>query len=119
MNNIITLVTKIGIASSILHMQCFICFSAFRLILFTFLCDKCACFWHLMMSHGHGHCGGMCGHDHDHSDGDLGFSYSLYLKINLQCVQCLNEAVDGSGRAVFKSWDLRKDVTKVQHFLCI
>lgn len=41
----------------------------------------------------------------------MGFQYSLYQKINLDEVECLNETVDGSGKLVFKSWDQRLDKT--------
>lgn len=65
------------------------------------------------MSHGHNHnCGGG-EHSHDHSDADLGAVYSLFSKIDSQRVQCLNEAREGSGRTVFRSWDSRKDKDKV------
>ena len=39
--------------------------------------------------------------------------YSLYQKIDTEKLQCLNEAEDGSGKAVFKPWDERLDRTKV------
>ena len=38
---------------------------------------------------------------------------SLYQKINTERLECLNEAVEGSGKTVFKSWDDRMDKTKV------
>lgn len=54
----------------------------------------------------------MCDHDHDH-DGccqhgdDIEVAYSLYQKIDLDNVECLNERVDGSGVKVFKPWNER------------
>ncbi|TRY61791.1 hypothetical protein TCAL_11237 [Tigriopus californicus] len=69
------------------------------------------------MSHNHGGC---CGHG-NHGGPDVGVSiedadglgcqYSLYQKINLAEVACLNETVDGSGQLVFKPWDRRLDKT--------
>ena len=67
-----------------------------------------------MSSHGHG--GGSCGHSHSHddiSDAERGNQFSLYLKIDLERLQCLNESEDGSGKNVFKPWDKRLDVDKV------
>ena len=62
---------------------------------------------------GHGH--GGCAHEHDHgdSDEDLGSLYSLYLKIDTERVECLNEEMDGSGKTIFKPWDQRLDKEKV------
>lgn len=63
---------------------------------------------------GH-NCGGHCDHDghghgHDHSsEAELGLQYSLYQKIDLEHVVCLNESVDGSGKTVFKPWNERLD----------
>ena len=67
------------------------------------------------MSHGHSHgaCGGDSDHGHDHPDEEMGKMYSLYLKIDTERLQCLNEARDGSGKTVFKPWDQRKDKEKV------
>jgi len=67
-----------------------------------------------MSKHGHG--GGSCGHSHSHddiSDAERGNQFSLYLKIDLERLQCLNESVDGSGKNVFKPWDKKLDVEKV------
>uniref|UniRef100_A0A914W3S5 PITH domain-containing protein n=1 Tax=Plectus sambesii TaxID=2011161 RepID=A0A914W3S5_9BILA len=59
------------------------------------------------MAHHHGH-GGACSHEHDHEESDeLGVQYSLYQKIDLEKVACLNELVEGSGKTVFKPWDQR------------
>ncbi|CAH1775206.1 unnamed protein product [Owenia fusiformis] len=61
---------------------------------------------------GHGHSCGQDHHKHDHDDAERGQQYSLYLKIDTEKVQCLNEVVDGSGKDVFKPWDRRLDSEK-------
>lgn len=44
-----------------------------------------------------------CGSEHSHDDSEeKGVQYSLFTKINLSAVECLNEATDGSGKLVFK-----------------
>ena len=61
----------------------------------------------------HGHC---CSaeHDHDHDDStDNASKYSLYLKIDTDRLECLNEEIPDSGKSVFKSWEDRLDVIKV------
>ena len=40
---------------------------------------------------------------------------SLYQKIDVLRLQCLNEAEEGSGKMVFKPWDERLDKSKVRH----
>lgn len=63
------------------------------------------------MSHHHGH---SCGAECDHEDNlELGVQYSLYKKIDLHNVECLNEAVDGTGKNVFRPWEDRLNVDKV------
>ena len=68
-----------------------------------------------MAGHGHSHGGGCCDHSDDLtvSEAELANQYSLYLKIDTYKVQCLNEAVEGSGKDVFKPWDQRLDFEKV------
>lgn len=68
--------------------------------------------------------GGHCSHQHaDHGGDDahtgpeLGIQYTLYTKIDIENVQCLNEAVEGSGKTVFKPWDERLDFDRVS-FRC-
>ena len=63
---------------------------------------------------GHGH--GACGHAHSNDDlenAERGAEFSLYLKIDNERVQCLNESVEGSGKTVFKPWDQKTDTEKV------
>ena len=59
---------------------------------------------------------GACGHSHGHHDhkkvDDLGSVYTLYQKIDIENVECLNEAVENSGSVVFKCWDERNDTSK-------
>jgi len=52
--------------------------------------------------------GGCChGESHDHKDEERGVLYSLYQKIHIDQVTCLNESTDGSGKLVFKPWEDR------------
>ncbi|XP_065280940.1 PITH domain-containing protein CG6153 isoform X2 [Dermacentor albipictus] len=66
----------------------------------------------------------MAHHHHHHDDGgdpcgghggatsqgpETGLQYSLYSKIDLDNVQCLNEVKEGSGKLVFKPWEKRLD----------
>lgn len=62
-----------------------------------------------MCDHEHGH-NGCCGHG-DSTD-DIATAFSLYQKIDIENVECLNELVDGSGKTVFKEWRERTDTTK-------
>ncbi|KAI8499220.1 PITH domain-containing protein 1 [Branchiostoma belcheri] len=69
-----------------------------------------------MAHHGHGHSHGCGGHghggddhDHDHDSPEIGVQYNLYLKIDKDRVECLNETVEGSGKQVFKPWNERLD----------
>ena len=61
------------------------------------------------MSHSSHECGGH----HHHDEQDPAVLFSLYKKIDLTKVQCLNEAEDGSGKEVFKAWEQRLDKDKV------
>lgn len=62
--------------------------------------------------HGHDHSGhGSC-EGHDHGPADLGVAYSLYTRIDTEHVECLNEAVEGSGKTVFKPWEERLSLDK-------
>lgn len=69
-----------------------------------------------MAGHGHSH---GCGEHHEHdvhtTDEERGALFSLYLKIDTNKVQCLNETVDGSGKTIFKPWDKRKDKENVRN----
>lgn len=61
-----------------------------------------------MSNHSHG-----CAGNHDHDDTpELGFQYSLYNKIDLDHVECLNECVEGSAKYVFKPWEDRLNMEK-------
>jgi hypothetical protein len=62
-----------------------------------------------MAAHRHG-----CDGDHNHDETpEMGLEYSLYSKIKLEDVECLNEKREGSGRDVFKAWENRLDFEKV------
>ncbi|XP_075729135.1 PITH domain-containing protein CG6153 isoform X1 [Rhipicephalus microplus] len=67
-----------------------------------------------MAHHHHGHGGDPCGgHGGDSSNGlETGVQYSLYSKIDLDNVECLNEKEEGSGKLVFKPWEQRLDREK-------
>uniref|UniRef100_A0A182M834 PITH domain-containing protein n=1 Tax=Anopheles culicifacies TaxID=139723 RepID=A0A182M834_9DIPT len=60
------------------------------------------------MSHGHSH-GGGCGHEALGIENELeiGIHYSLYEKIDMHNVECLNEELEGSGKTVFKPYNER------------
>ncbi len=68
-----------------------------------------------MSGHGHGPGGG---HSHgccecDHEPAERGVEYELYIRIDIEKLQCLNESRDGDGKRVFKPWDQRTDRAKV------
>lgn len=66
------------------------------------------------MSHGHPH--GHCSdHAHEHEDLERGTMFSLYTKIHIDRVECLNEVTEGSGKEVFKAWENRLNFEKVQY----
>merc|ERR1712183_23119 len=56
-------------------------------------------------SHGHEGCGG---HGAAGKSGEeLGVAYSLYTKVDMERLECLNESEDNSCRHVFRPWDQR------------
>lgn len=58
------------------------------------------------MPHSHNH--GACEHEANGIDPlEMGLQYSLYQKINMINLEVLNEAEDGSGSNVFKSYENR------------
>lgn len=67
------------------------------------------------MSHGHSHGGGgcRCAAEQEEPPEQRGLAYGLYLRIDLERLQCLNESREGSGRGVFKPWEERTDRSKV------
>ncbi|KAJ7542106.1 hypothetical protein O6H91_10G090100 [Diphasiastrum complanatum] len=48
-----------------------------------------------------------CTHDHDCAEHECAANWSLYKHIDLPKVWALNEAVEGSAKSVFKSWEQR------------
>ena len=43
----------------------------------------------------------------------MGIMYSLYQKIDIDHVICLNEEEEDSGKTIFKAWENRLDKEKV------
>lgn len=74
-----------------------------------------------MSGHGHGHSHGSGGcngeGEHTHDDPEMGVEYSLYTKIDKENLNCLNEAVDGSCKTIFKPWDQRLNFETVVQLL--
>lgn len=66
------------------------------------------------MPHSHDH-GGGCSHEATDIDNalEMGIQYSLYAKIDMSNMECLNEEADGSGRYVFKAYEHRLSRDKV------
>ncbi|KDR10778.1 PITH domain-containing protein GA19395 [Zootermopsis nevadensis] len=61
-----------------------------------------------MSGHRHG-----CDGDHNHDETpEMGLQYSLYSKIDLENLECLNEKSEGSGKNVFKVWEDRLNFEK-------
>ncbi|KAH7424715.1 hypothetical protein KP509_11G020900 [Ceratopteris richardii] len=52
-----------------------------------------------------------CTHSHDCSEHDCASAWSLYKHIDLPRVWALNEAVEGSAKNVFRSWESRLDTS--------
>nr|CAD7196894.1 unnamed protein product [Timema douglasi]CAD7571577.1 unnamed protein product [Timema californicum] len=62
---------------------------------------------------GHQH-GRGCEGDENHDDSpEMGVEYSLYSKIDLENMECLNEKIENSGKDVFKAWEDRLNFEKV------
>ncbi|XP_037085189.1 PITH domain-containing protein GA19395-like [Pollicipes pollicipes] len=65
-----------------------------------------------MGGHDHHH-GGDCEHENNGIDpSEMGIMYSLYQKIDIDHVVCLNEEEEDSGKHVFKAWEDRLDKEK-------
>ena len=66
-----------------------------------------------MPGHGHSHGHGGCDHGAAGKVGEeAGLAYSLYQKIDMFNLECLNETIEGSGKDVFKPWENRLDREK-------
>eukprot|EP00246_Nothoceros_aenigmaticus_P013865 TRINITY_DN5001_c0_g1_i1.p1 TRINITY_DN5001_c0_g1~~TRINITY_DN5001_c0_g1_i1.p1 ORF type:complete len:203 (+),score=33.78 TRINITY_DN5001_c0_g1_i1:19-627(+) len=50
-----------------------------------------------------------CNHQHDCGEHDCAADWSLFRSVDLPNVWALNEAVEGSAKSVFKSWEKRLD----------
>jgi len=66
------------------------------------------------MPHSHDH-GQGCSHEATDLDNalEMGIQYSLYSKIDMINLECLNEETEGSGKLVFKPYENRLDFSKV------
>lgn len=63
-----------------------------------------------------GHGAHSCEHEHhDHVGPETGIEYSLYTKIDIDNLECLNEHSDGAGKSVFKPWEDRLKRDKVSY----
>uniref|UniRef100_A0A8C7GDK6 PITH (C-terminal proteasome-interacting domain of thioredoxin-like) domain containing 1 n=1 Tax=Oncorhynchus kisutch TaxID=8019 RepID=A0A8C7GDK6_ONCKI len=57
----------------------------------------------------------MSGHrccEDEHEPAERGLEYALYQRIDIEKLQCLNEAREGDGKLVLKPWDQRTDREK-------
>lgn len=73
------------------------------------------------MSHGHSHGGGSCcrGDDeHEEPPERRGQAWGLYLRIDRERLECLNERREGSGALVFRAWEDRSDRQQVISCAC-
>lgn len=68
------------------------------------------------MPHDHHHHDGGCSHESTETDylKEIGIQYSLFKKIDVTNLECLNEAVEGSGKFVFKPYEERLNFDKVR-----
>lgn len=69
------------------------------------------------MPHDHHHHGeGGCAHESSDSDylKEIGIQYSLYTKIDLANLECLNEAEEGSAKNVFKPYEEKMNFEAVR-----
>ncbi|XP_036320734.1 PITH domain-containing protein GA19395-like [Rhagoletis pomonella] len=62
-------------------------------------------------SHNHGQCCGNEATDVDHAF-EMGIEYSLYKKIDMDNLECLNEECEGSGKKVVKAYENRQNHTE-------
>ncbi|PSN35463.1 PITH domain-containing protein [Blattella germanica] len=61
-----------------------------------------------MSGHKHG-----CDGDHNHDETpEMGLQYSLFSKIDVANLECLNEKVEETGKSVFKPWEERLNFEK-------
>lgn len=66
------------------------------------------------MSHPGGHEGCSCCSEGGSEDPlEMGIQYSLYKRIDLENLECLNEEEDGSGKTVFKPYESKLDTSQV------
>ena len=71
-----------------------------------------------MGGHDDHHHHGDCAHENSGVDpSEMGIMYSLYQKIDIDHVVCLNEEEEDSGKTIFKAWENRLDKEKVNTIL--
>lgn len=64
------------------------------------------------MPHSHDHAAG-CAHEADVDDSnEMGINYSLYTKIHMENLECLNETEENSGKSVFCAYENRLNFEK-------
>lgn len=74
------------------------------------------------MPHDHNHQHGEgCAHESNDSDylKEIGIQYSLFKKIDVDNLECLNETVDGSAKYIFKPYEERLNFDKVTFLLLL
>lgn len=62
------------------------------------------------MDHKHG---AHCGCSEEVKTDDFAVLYTLYSKIEMQNLECLNESIENSGKLVFRPWNERHEREKV------
>lgn len=72
--------------------------------------------WKITSKMAHHHHHGGCEHESTDSDhqNEIGIQYSLYKKIDLDNLECLNETEEGSAQNVFKPYEERLNFEKVR-----
>lgn len=67
------------------------------------------------MGDDHHQHGAECSHESNDTDylKEIGIQYSLYTKIDMDNLECLNEAVEGSSKFIFKPYEERLNFDKV------
>ena len=64
------------------------------------------------LSHGHSGDGCRCAAKREEPPVQRGLAFGLYLRIDMERLQCLKESHEGSSRGVFKPWEELTDLSK-------